>query len=181
LALGEVLRMQREYLAAECVLRGLTQQLPEDLVPWQFLGRVYVDTGERAKFDQTIECLAAREKSAPDGRGSLFSDMLRVSWELVRGSVRVAEQLLSSVIAEAPEMPLPRQLLAQCLERRGAPAAELLKAYSDVLRVQPGNPHATAVIRRLQAANQRPPANEVTVGGESVFYVGSGQLTAAAN
>ncbi len=154
LALGEVLRMQRNYAAAEVVLRRVTDSLPADPVPWQFLGRVYVDTGERSKFDETIESLAACAALTPGGRSNLFAEMLCVSWEMVRGSVFEAERLLAGIIAEAPEMPLPRQLLAQCLERRGASTGELLKANRDVLRAQPGNPRAVAMVQRLEKSPQ---------------------------
>lgn len=179
LALGEVLRMQREYFAAECVLLRLTEQLPADPVPWQFLGRLYVDTGARTKFEQIIQHLVACERLSPHGRSGLFAAMLQVSWELVRGSVPAAEQMLSGIIAEAPDMPLPRQLLAQCLERRGAPATELLKAYSDVLRVQPGHPHAAAMLRQLEKQPQQPPAKQASSTNASVFYVASTPLLAA--
>jgi Flp pilus assembly protein TadD len=156
LALGEVLRMQRNYATAEAVLRRVTEDLPTDPVPWQFLGRVYVDTAERSKFEDTIDRLTACEALNPGGRSNLFAEMLRVSWELVRGSVIQAERLLAGIIAQAPEMPLPRQLLVQCLERRGASPAELLKANRDVLRAQPGNPRAVAMVQRLEAATQPP-------------------------
>lgn len=179
LALGEVLRMQREYVAAVAVLSGVTEQFPEDPVPWQFLGRVYVDTGERRKFEGTLDRLEACEKLSRAGRSNLFAAMLRVSWELVRGSVAAAEQLLSGIIAQVPEMPLPRQLLAQCLKRRGAPAIELVKAYRDVLRVQPGNPVAAAMVRQLEGADQRPQVKEASGLNGSVFYVGSGASLAA--
>lgn len=179
LALGEVLRMQRNYAMAEEVLRRVAETMPNDPVPWQFLGRVYVDMGERQKFRETIERLSVCDQPATGGRSGLFADMLRVSWELVRGSVTLAERLLADIIAQAPEMPLPRQLLAQCLERRRAPSSELLKVNRDLLRVQPGNPRAVAMVQRLENTPQEPQTNKSGGLNASVFYVGSGPSFAA--
>jgi hypothetical protein len=135
-------------------------------VPWQFLGRVYVDTGDRIQFDEVINRLEGCK------RGQLFADTLRVAWELVRGDVKSAEQLLAGIIAQVPEMPLPRQMLAQCLERRNAPTTDLLKAYRDVLRVQPGYPQAVAMVRRLEKEGQQPQTAMHHDLNASVYFVG---------
>jgi hypothetical protein len=52
-----------------------------------------------------------------------------------------------------------RLMRAELLARRNAPVAARLRAYRDVLRVQPGNALATEMIERLEGA-QRKPAGE---------------------
>jgi tetratricopeptide (TPR) repeat protein len=168
LALGEVLRMQRSYDAAESILRQLTERYPTDGVPWQFLGRVYVDTGEQDKFSAACARLSGCD------RGELYAGLLRVAWEMVRGDVESAERLIDGLVSLAPEMPLARTMRADCLERRGAPVAERLKAYRDVLRVQPGNSRAVPMMRQLKSSSQ--PLSHAfyrAASDNSVFYVGA--------
>ena len=181
LALGEVLRMQRAYAAAEIVLRNLAERTGNDGVPWQFLGRVYVDTGEQGKFEGVLERLTHCD------RGELFAKTLRISWEMLRGDVESAQRLATEVIALVPEMPLPRQLLAQCLERRGVPTTDLQRAYRDVLRVQPGNPTALAAIQRLERGQtwlERVPRRTNEDGrqdeyGRTVYFVANSTVSTA--
>jgi glycosyltransferase involved in cell wall biosynthesis len=166
LAFGEVLRMQRSYNAAEKVLHSVVEKYLDDAAAWQFLGRVFVDTGEQHKLKDVYARLSTCDS------GHLYAGLLRVAWEMVRGDIESAERIIDELICQAPEMPLGRLIRADCLERRGAPIADRLKAYRDVLRVQPGNARAVGMLRRLQDASPRPtydPCGEIAT---SVFYVG---------
>jgi len=168
LALGEVLRMQREYDAAEKVLRDVADRYPNDGVPWQFLGRVFVDTGEQDKFQSVCARVEACE------RGQVYAGLLRVAWEMIRGDVESAERLIDELIGQAPDMPLVRVMRADCLERRGAPVAARIKAYRDVLRLQPGQPRAVGMLQQLGAMSQpAAPAVYTPATQNAVYYVGA--------
>jgi len=145
-SLGEVLRIQGAQAASEAVLRQVVQDFPRDTMAWYTLGRLYVDVGTVQGFEEV--CLALQE--CPEGK--VFAKLLLGVWHLVRSNHLAAEPVVTELIAEAPQMPLPRLVRAFCLERRGAALADRLLAYRDVLRVQPGNATAVASVARLEAA-----------------------------
>jgi tetratricopeptide (TPR) repeat protein len=155
-SLGEVLRIQGAHAAAEAVLRTVVKVFPRETISWHALGRVYIDTGNRQKLDEVRASLA----ECPDGK--VFSSLLLAAWCLLRGELQSAEAVIDELIAQAPQMPMPRLMRAEWLRRCGAPAAARLQACRDLLRVQPGNAQALQMVEQLEAAQRQPvvpPAN----------------------
>ena len=148
-SLGELLRIQGKYAAAEAVLRKVVTEFPDHTIAWHTLGRVYVDTGNVPKLD---EARAMLERCL---EGRVFSLLLLAAWQLVRGEPEAAGPVLDELIAAAPLMPMPRIMRTMLLDRHGAPLADRLRAYRDVLRVQPGNAHAQAIVSQLEAEIER--------------------------
>ncbi len=149
LGLGEVLRIERRFEAAEAVLRRVTEAFPLDSAAWQFLGRVCIDSHQRQKLDEVIERLSGCK------RGEFFSAMLQAGWNMAHGEPAAAGEIIDRLIAQSPGMPLLRLMRAECLARQAIPPEEKLRAYRDVLRVQPGDPRATAMIQRLQSCQPK--------------------------
>jgi tetratricopeptide (TPR) repeat protein len=149
-SLGEVLRIRRQFAAAERVLQTVVERYPGDAIAWHALGRVYIDRRCREKLDEV------RERLAHLPRGRLLSPLLLASWHMLHGDWKAAERLLDELIAQAPQMPLLRLMRAELLNRRGAGLAACLQAYRDVLRVSPGNAAAAAMVERLEGSLHRP-------------------------
>lgn len=163
LGLGEVLRMERDLDLAEGVLRNVVRLFPEDPVAWHQLGRIYVDMGNWQKLEEVLDRLSACS------RGDKFAPLLIAAWKVIHGELEAAEGVIDAAIAKAPEMAFPRAIRAECLKRRGAPAATQLRAYRDMLRLQPGNAHAVSMIASLEvagrvSADQSEPCSSVVVG-----------------
>jgi tetratricopeptide (TPR) repeat protein len=144
LGLGEALRMQGALPAAEWVLRQVADAYPNDPIAWQYLGRVYVALDDRPKFAQTMERLAACPQ------GERLALQLAAYWHLQHNELDAAEQRINQLIEQAPHMVMPRVMRAECISRRGAPLHDQLEAYHFVLRMQPGNARAAAMIRQLE-------------------------------
>jgi glycosyltransferase involved in cell wall biosynthesis len=149
-SLGEVLRIQRQLAAAEAVLKSVVEMYPQDALGWHGLGRVYIDMRSREQLQRVCEQLA----SCP--RGQLFSSLLWAAWHMMHGEWKAAERTLDQLIATAPQMPILRLMRAEVLTRRGAALASCLQAYRDVLRVQPGNAMAAAMVQKLEGTLHRP-------------------------
>jgi glycosyltransferase involved in cell wall biosynthesis len=144
LGLGEVLRVQGALQQAEAVLRAITRDFPDDPAAWQYLARVYINAGDRQKFEE------ARDRLQEIPEAQYWPPLLDAGWELARGEPQRAERMIEESIEIAPHVAFPRLLRAQCLSRRGAPLPEQLQAYGDVLRLQPANYHALTMVRRLR-------------------------------
>jgi hypothetical protein len=68
----------------------------------------------------------------------------------------LADSVVDQLIARAPHLTIARLMRAELLARRNAPVAARLRAYRDVLRVQPGNTMAAEMIARLENSQRRP-------------------------
>jgi glycosyltransferase involved in cell wall biosynthesis len=167
LGLGEVLRMQRAYDRAEAVLRNVVRDFPDDPVCWNQLGRVYIEMGNGHKLQQVLDRLS----TCP--RGDLFASLLIAGWRIARGQLNAAESAIDGLIAQAPQMSLPRVLRAQCLKLREAPRSVQAQACRDVLRVQPGNAYAISVVAKREATVPAPAiASRSDLYGSVVVVVG---------
>jgi tetratricopeptide (TPR) repeat protein len=149
LGLGEVLRVERRLDEAEAMLRQVAERFPSDPAVWQFLGRVYIDGRQRQKLDEVIERLSA----CP--RGEFFAAMLTASWSIAHGDFASAESILDRLISESPGMPLLRLMRAECLARAGVSTEQQLRAYRDLLRLEPGHPRAISMVLRLEDRQPR--------------------------
>ena len=166
-SLGEVLRIQRQYAAAERVLRSVVELYPLDTLTWHALGRLYIDARSRPGLDVVCERLA----DCP--QGSLFASMLKAAWHMVHSEWRAAEKVLDPLIATSPRMPMLRLMRAEVLTRRGAGLTGCLQAYRDVLRVHPGNAIAANIVRQLEGQMHRP-VTVATLDLCSTVMVGAG-------
>lgn len=149
-SLGEVLRIQRQFTAAQRVLQTVVERYPDDAIAWHALGRIYIDLRDRERLDYV------RGRLANCPRGRLLSPLLLAAWRLLHGEWKAAERLLDDLIAQAPQMPLLRLMRAELVSRRGAGLTECLQAYRDVLRVSPGNAAAAAMVQQLEGSLHRP-------------------------
>jgi glycosyltransferase involved in cell wall biosynthesis len=162
-SLAEVLRIQRQHAAAEAVLKSVLEFYPHDALSWHGLGRVYIDLRDQAQLE------IVRERLASCPQGPLFSSLLLAAWHMVKAEWKAAERVLEQLIATAPQMPLLRLMRAEVLTRRGAGIAACLQAYRDVLRVQPGNAAAAAMVQKLEGSLHRP----ATVGSLNLCSSGA--------
>lgn len=149
-SLGEVLRILGRHAEAVQVLRQLVTSYPQDTLAWHSLGRVYIDLRDG------VALAGVRAQLAHCRQGLLFSDLLLAAWEMMHGQPREAAEALDRVIAQAPQMPLPRMMRVMCLEQLHAPPAALASAYRDLLRVQPFHAHAALRLRELETAPSVP-------------------------
>ena len=83
-----------------------------------------------------------------------FGALLGGTWHLLRNELEPAGLLIEELIAKAPRMPMPRLMRAELLTRGNANIAVRKQAYRDLLRLQPGNTYAQAVMRTLEAAER---------------------------
>lgn len=149
-SLGEVLRILGRHAQAVQVLREVVAAYPEDTLAWHSLGRVYIDLREG------IGLASVRAQLVRCRQGELFADLLLAAWEMVHGRASEACEVLDRVIAQAPQMPLPRMMRVVCLEALHAPSAALLQAYRDLLRVQPFHVQAARRIQQLETLTAAP-------------------------
>jgi glycosyltransferase involved in cell wall biosynthesis len=154
--LGAVLRLQRLYRKAEEVLQGIVYEFPADTLSWYNLGLVYLDANDGDKLKNLIPSIALCPQ------GGVYANLLMALWGLRHGALAAAGALIDQLVAEAPQMPLPRMLRAEWLSRSGAPREAQIQALRDILRIQPGNAEAVHWLKLLEAVPQpRPvPAND---------------------
>jgi glycosyltransferase involved in cell wall biosynthesis len=149
-SLGDIFRLQGNHPASESTLRGLVEQFPHDAVCWHALGRLYIDMKDREKLHDVI----VRLKDCP--QGDIFGALLGGAWHLLRNELEPAGILIEELIAKSPQMPLPRLMRAELLNRCNATIAVRKQAYGDLLRLQPGNLYARQMMQRLEAAEGAP-------------------------
>lgn len=147
--LADTLRLLGRLNEAEAVLRALLIRFPRDTHSWHTLARVYLDAGDRARFEQA----AASLNGCP--QGEIFVALLWALWHLRFGPKDQAGAHIDRAIALAPQMPLPRVLRAEWLIATGAPREACIQALKDVLRVQPGHVEARQLLERWLAPPQR--------------------------
>jgi glycosyltransferase involved in cell wall biosynthesis len=147
LALGEVLRSQLALREAKEILFQVARDFPHDPSAWYLLGRVYTDWRDWASVDE----MKARLKDCP--QGDFYAGLLETWGEVAEGRWHAAETILDRLIAHAPRMPLLRLVRAECLHRRGAPAAAQMQACRDLQRLQPHNPRARDILARLNESS----------------------------
>jgi glycosyltransferase involved in cell wall biosynthesis len=143
-SLGEVLRIQGEFTAAEEVLIGVIREFPHDAAAWHLLGRVYIDMGNRQKLEGVRQALAG----CPSGL--TFSLLLLAGWGINHGDLQTAGEAIGAALQIAPDLPFARLVKARWLLRSGAPINKCLGAYKDVLRVSPSHPDAVSMVEQLQ-------------------------------
>lgn len=149
--LADTLRLLGQLGEAEVVLRSLLARFPHDTHSWHTLGRVYLDAGDRAHFEQAVAGL----HDCP--QGEIFISLLRALWHLRYGPKEQAGAWIDRAIALAPQMPLPRVLRAEWLIATGAPREACIQALKDVLRVQPGHVEARQLLERWLSPPARVP------------------------
>jgi tetratricopeptide (TPR) repeat protein len=142
--LGDVLRLQRMFSAAEAVLQQVVDRFPADTLSWHTLGRVYIDARRKDQLKEVVSRLLVCPQ------GEIFGSLLLASWHLLTGDLPQAGALIDRLIGQAPQMPMPRVLRAELLARICAPIPQRIAALKDVLRVQPGNADAQRVLNNLQ-------------------------------
>jgi glycosyltransferase involved in cell wall biosynthesis len=146
LGLGEILRVEGRLREAEGVLRTVTDAFPHDPAAWQFLARVYVDLGDGQQFDW-----AWRQLAGLPG-GAFYAQMLNARWHLAQDDNAAAQQIIDRLLGESPSMPLLHLMRAECLARTQASQVDQLRAFRDVLRLKPGQPRASSMVKRLEAS-----------------------------
>lgn len=144
LALGEVLRVQGALHQAKEVMQHVTSLYPDDPAAWYFLGSVCVDLGD----DRGLAAALSRLGELPTG--GTYAALLLATRHLVLQDFDAAEQTLDRLIAQAPHLPLGRQLRAEFLRRKGAPQAVQMQAYRDVLRVKPRDEQSLGMVRQFE-------------------------------
>jgi len=148
--LADILRIERRYAEAESRLLALLERYPDDTLTWTALGRVYVDSCQRAKLSWSTAQLAA----CPQGH--IFATLLWASLHLTQNELPAAGAFIDQLIAAAPRMPYARILRSEWLARTAAPLQERIQACRDILRLQPGNIEAQRLLSRLCAPQARP-------------------------
>jgi len=146
--LADICRLERNYGQAEYLLTGILERFRTDTLSWHALGRVFIDSQDRLKLMGVID----RLKLCP--QGEVFSDLLLSYWYLKAREFELAGQAIDRLIARAPQMPMARILRLELLNQMGAPNHEQLQACRDLLRVQPGNREAQALIASLEDATR---------------------------
>lgn len=142
--LGDVLRVLREFSAAEAVLRKVVAVFPQDTHSWYTLGRVCIDSNQGRKLEEVLAGL----RSCP--QGNVFAALLQTSWHLMRNELEPAGALIDRLISDVPQMPLPRILRADWLTRSRAPLEARIGACRDLLRIQPGNVDMARTLSELE-------------------------------
>ena len=146
--LADVLRLQRQFDAAEAICQTLLIKHPCDTHVWHTLGRIYLDAGNRDGL------LTVVEKMRDCPQGDVFGALLLALWHLAQRELVQAGQQIEWLIAHAPQMPLPRILRIEWLGQTGASLDARMKACRDALRLQPGNLEVQRVLHSLEATQQ---------------------------
>ena len=115
---------------------------------------MYVDLGDGQQFDW-----AWRQLAGLPG-GAFYAQMLNARWTWA-GDLAAAQQIIDRLLGESPSMPLLHLMRAECLARTQASQVEQLRAFRDVLRLKPGQPRASSMVRRLEASVEANPASFV--------------------
>jgi tetratricopeptide (TPR) repeat protein len=146
--LADVLRLQRDFAQAEALCRSLLAQFPRDAHVWHTLGRIYLDCGQRERLMSVVEDL----RRVPEG--DVFAALLRALWHLSQGELAPAAEQIDWLIGHAPQMPLPRLLRIELLNRSNATIDERIKACRDALRLQPGHVEVQRILSSLESIQQ---------------------------
>jgi len=146
--LADIYRIEKSYDQAIATLERVLRVYPTDTLAWYGLGRVFTDAHRRAD----VEAVAQRLLACP--QGEIFSALLRATWHLDHNELAAASQYIDGLIAQVPQMPLPRIMRVEVLSRLGAPLEARIQACRDVLRVQPGNTDAARSLAALEAAQE---------------------------
>jgi len=151
--LGAVERMLKMYPEAEATLQAVIHDFPADNSTWYNLGLVYLDQGHGYKLAPIIRRLLELRG------GNIDAGLLAALWHMRHGHASLAAPIIDDLIAQAPQMPRPRMLRAECLSRCHAPLEAQIRALQDVVRVHPGNTEARHWLRKaqlLQSASVQP-------------------------
>jgi tetratricopeptide (TPR) repeat protein len=143
--LADICRLEGNFDGAESLLMAILARYPTDTISWHALGRVFIDSRQKLKFSGVVE----RLKSCP--QGEIFADLLLAYWYLQSREFELASQVLDRLVAAAPLMPMPRMMRVELLQQMQAPHSELIQACHDLLRMQPGNREAQALLASLEA------------------------------
>jgi tetratricopeptide (TPR) repeat protein len=153
-SLADICRLERNFDGAEALLTAIVARYPQDTHSWHALGRVFIDSGDRLKFIGLID----RIKSCPEGE--VFADLLLAYWYLKSREFALAGQAIDRLIAQAPQMPMPRILRVELLHQTAAACGERIQACRDLLRVQPGNKEAQRLLASIEASRSAEPLRE---------------------
>ena len=159
---------RHEYSQAEALFLQATLENPASVEAWTWLGFVYLARSQ----SQQLETVVRQLQQLPSGQAYA----LCLEAEGFRVGQLLAESLASAQLATslAPDMALPRMIIAEVLLAMRADRAQLREALLEVLRVAPGNLPALRELERLDQP-QRAAASyfcsSVTVG-EGVSAVG---------
>jgi tetratricopeptide (TPR) repeat protein len=146
--LADVYRLERDFGSAEAALLSIVGRYPDDTLTWHTLGRVYIDSQQRAKLLEVVE----RLKACPQGQ--IFGSLLLAIWHLTVRELDHAGEVIEQLVSQAPMMPMPRILRAEWLSQIGAPPEARIHACRDILRLQPGNLDAQRMLASLQPTVQ---------------------------
>jgi tetratricopeptide (TPR) repeat protein len=144
--LADICRLERDFAGAESLLAEIVARFPKDTHSWHALGRVFIDSGERLKFMGVVD----RLQSCP--QGEVFADLLLAYWHLGARELTLAQQAIDRLIANAPQMPMPRILRVELLNQMAASITDRIQACRDLLRVQPNNREGQMLLESLEAA-----------------------------
>jgi glycosyltransferase involved in cell wall biosynthesis len=164
--LADILRLERDFASAETLFRSLINRFSDDTLSWYLLGRVYLDSRQRANF------LAVTEQLRFCPQGEIFASLLLATWHLDHNELDAAAPLIDKLIGLAPRMPLPRVLRADLLARAGAPIPDRIHACRDILRLHPGNLDAQRMIHQLELAQSQ--LNAAVPIGSGAILAGEG-------
>jgi tetratricopeptide (TPR) repeat protein len=142
--LADICRLERSFADAESLLTVILARYPTDTISWHALGRVFIDSRNRPRLAGVVD----RLKACP--QGEIFADLLLAYWHLQMREFELASQALDRLVAAAPLMPMPRMMRVELLQQMQAPHSELIQACHDLLRMQPGNREAQALLASLE-------------------------------
>jgi tetratricopeptide (TPR) repeat protein len=144
--LATICLVQHDYGRAELILRRLRSEFSTETNTLYHLGLVYIATEKANELRELVATL----RGLPGGRA--YGDLLMARWHFRRGETAVAEKLADELVHEMPESACAWIIRAELVACRQATQDEQLRAWYDVLRVQPGNRRAQREITFLENA-----------------------------
>jgi glycosyltransferase involved in cell wall biosynthesis len=145
--LADICRLEGNFDGAESLLTAVLAAYPSDTHSWHALGRVFINSRNKLKLCGVLD----RLKSCP--QGEIFADLLRAYWHLQTREFDLAGQAIDRLIAVAPQMPMPRIMRLELLNQVSASDRDRIQACHDLLRLQPGNHEAQALLMNLEAVH----------------------------
>ncbi|HEY5312662.1 MAG TPA: tetratricopeptide repeat protein, partial [Pirellulales bacterium] len=133
----------QQFEQAEALFQQGVAEDPESVEAWTWLGFVHQARGHLRELDTVLQQLHALPNGEP------YASCLEAQGFKQNGLFAQALASAQNAATAAPDMPLPRMLIADLLLIVGASTDELRAAMLEVLRVAPGNEPAMRELKRL--------------------------------